>query len=672
MQIPGSSGLGEAIARPQRLTEIQIPRGAFGGDVATAVQGIAIERLRIAREEAAQAKHERELADRAQAAHGVDFGKISLQEASEQLDEDVRLGRVDKTEALAVWETRSSELVRDHSASVPTGFGGQVQSALEVQRASLRRNVRNSVRVKDREDIRGSVLGIMEAAEREAVADPEAARVKIATTLSHLGAAAGYGEDDQVKMLASFSERAYLRHGDQLIRGARDDVKALDALQERIAGGAFKSLSPEGMGQLEQRIINRKAQLQHDAEVRQRRFEAAAERKMRDAEDGTKALQTIVDGGGIPDDAFLAQVQRSTSGTPYAAAVTTLLSQGAERAGFASLPPDRQQAAILAMRAKANAEGTNPNLEKRIAKMQDIASSSASKAEKEPLKWGVDTRLLPGGVQPLQFGNLDQLAASLAQRVDQAATVAGAVKRPVSPMLTSEAHQAAEMLAILPPTQQATAVRTLARAMPPEQQRALATQIGDKDKALSIAMFLASMPQTAGVDASALVLRGADAKRAGRVKDSESVTTMDTTRIAQEVALVPWPTPQARDAAAQAAELAYLGLRDQNKGGSASWRDAIKFTSGEFADWNSAKVPVPPGWTERRFRNAMRNTDAVSLAGQMRGAVFVNGQEVRPEALAKALGSATLIPVGPGQYALDVGGMVLTEQRRPFIYTLRD
>jgi len=489
-------------------------------------------------------------------------------------------------------------------------------------------------------------------------------------SIATLGPAAGLDPVQQQALLQKFGERAAEVDAKRMIRVARGDLGLLDQAQEALASEGFGDLTPEARERLETQITNRRTQVEQAQQVAALRAQAAAERRSRDAEDATKAVQTIIDSGGMVDEETLAAAQTKTAGTPWAKALHSLVGQGKERAGFASMLPDQQREALLALRAKANRDGTSPALEKRIATLEGIADKSDKAIEADPLTWAQSNRLLDQ-VQPLRFDSLDQLVPQLAMRVDQAQTVGSALKRPVSPLLAAEAQRVAEVLAVLPVPQRARAVRTLAQQLPPEQQRALAAQVKSRDNALALAMFASSAPSATGADVPTLILRGADARRGDRLKVSAEAASRDHVRIAHEIAQVPWATTQERDAATEAAQLVYDGERDAKGGGSGNWRAAVANATGGLAEWGEQKVPVPPGWTPDRFRTAMRRVDAVALQSQFKGPVFIGGEEVKAEDLAKAMGVATLIPVGPGRYAIDAGGVVMAGNR-PFVFTLRD
>ncbi len=212
------------------------------------------------------------------------------------------------------------------------------------------------------------------------------------------------------------------------------------------------------------------------------------------------------------------------------------------------------------MRTRLNEQGSNPALERRIER---FAATKKARTEKQladdPLMYGVNARLID--IQPLNLSNLDQLAQQIGQRAEAAHTVAartGGV--PTSPLLASEAVRAHDMLKLLPLGQKTAVVRQLATSMDPTMIAALGRQIDGKDNALGSAIFAAaSMPPVV----SELILQGADATAAGRVKE-DAVSSSAAVQIARELDKVAWPTTSARDSAVAAAQRVYAGLRDRN------------------------------------------------------------------------------------------------------------
>ena len=666
-RIPGAEDFGNVVAEPARYGDVQSSRGAVGRAIAAGVMGLATE----LRNQDEQAKREREIADRAQAAYGIQSGRVELQQLAETLAEDVRLGKVSKDDAETEWRARSGTAVTSRVSGAPATFGKAIGDALELDSAALTSHIRKAVSARNQADTRGSLLGGLEVLEREALSDRTAAVGNAHRMLTTLGPTAGFGEDDQVRMLSAFRERAAFNSGAALVRSARDDSAALDAALDRLKSDDFRDLSPEKFGQLEQQVLGRKAYLANQAAAQAARAEANAARRDREAETAFKAVQGLIDSGAIPAPEFLAQVSGRTAGTPYADALTGLLRGASERAGFAQQSPQAQHATILALRARANAEGSTPEIEKRISTFEKLRSDGLEQLKADPLAWGVNRRLIDA-LEPLDFGNVTDLVPQLERRVAQARAVAGRAGVPVSPLLADEAEKVGRVLQLLPIDERARAVRQLAQSVDSQTGQALAAQIAGKDKALGLAMFASVNAGAASRNVSALILRGADAQKAGRVPKDDAVGNADQTRIARELAAVPWATTQARDAAVEAAQLVYVGLRDE-RGGSASAREAITLATGGLTEWNATKVPLPPGMDERRFRRTLQTLDPVRVARQAGGdQVSVGGQALSVEQLVRNIGAVRLVPAGPGVYALESNGtIVMTAAGRPLRLDVR-
>lgn len=666
-RIPGPEEFGNVVAQPTNYRQSETPRGAFGVDVAEAIGRFGASM----QQQEELAKRQRDEANRAQSTFAAQAGRVELQLLSDRHAEDVKLGRIDKREAEVEWQRRSAEVITRVSEGVPLSYSKQVGDALVLDSSAMVRNVRKAVADRDQADTRGALLGSIEVAERDAMVDRGRAVGNVATLLAELGPAAGYGEDDQVRIMASFRERAAFNAGGALVRSARDDPKALDAALERLKSDDFRDLSPEKFGQLEQQVLGRKAFLANQAAAQAARAEALAAKRDREAETAFKAAQGLIDAGAIPAPEYLAQVSARTAGTPYAGALTELLRHASDRAGFAQQSPQVQEATILQLRARANAEGSTPELEKRIGTFEKLRSEGLTQLKADPLVWGVNRRLIDA-VEPLQFNNVTDLVPQLERRVAQARTVAGRAGVPVSPLLASEAEQVGRMLQVMPLEERARAVRQLAQSVDVQTGQALAAQVAVKDKALSLAMFASVNAGGAQRNVAALILRGDDADKAGRVKKDDAAAKADHARIARELASVPWATTQARDAAVEAAQLVYAGLRDE-RGGSASAREAITLATGGLTEWNDAKVPLPPGMDERRFWRTLQTLDPARVARQVGSdQVTVGGQALSVEQLVRNIGAVRLVPAGPGVYALESSGtIVMTPAGRPLRLDVR-
>lgn len=624
------------------------------------------------REEAERARVLRAQADKATALQRMQSGEQDLVDVADEVAARVASGDLDKTKADEEWRALAQSRMDDTLALVPVEHRQLAQSQLELRMRRLSSNVREGVARRDRDDTRAGLLSYLESQERFAVTDPKRATEAAAVAIANLGPAAGYGADDLEKLSWGFRERVAGNRGQALVRGASGDMKSLDAAMKKLEGDEFTDLTPERRGQLENQILARKGYLEQKEQTRIARAEAAAARRDREAEAAIKATQTIIDSGGIPSPEYLDKVGAKTAGTAYGPALRELLVQATDRAGFATLSPQQQEAKILEARALATKNGTTPANEARIASWERIATESQRQLEDDPLLYGVNRRLIDE-VKPIDLRDLEQLGPQLAGRADQAATISARVGRPVSPLLKSEAQTMAKTISMLPVAQQTAVVRLIANTLDTKQAQALSKQLGGKENTLGLATFLAANARRAPRDPAELILAGADAKKSGRLKDAsaDADSAEQHRRIAEDLSAVPWATTQARDAAIAAAQGVYDGLRAE---GQRNRRQAIELATGGLTDWAGSKVPIPYGMTSREFRQRMLRMDAATVQRQAGGdQVFIGGQAMPVEKLVGNMGAVKLIPAGVGSYALESGGqLVLTGKGAPLRISMED
>ncbi|MDG0856366.1 hypothetical protein [Roseateles puraquae] len=646
------------------------------GRMGQVVEGAALDAIT---QQTAEQRRLEQLAEDANKARGLAAtgeAKIRLHDTMRSLSDRILRGDVDGVAALGEWDNARTQITSDLTKELPGHIAERVGAQIKLDASELASTgIGRAVETRQREVTRADLNTSLEGFERDALTDRGKAMTLAGAAISTLGASAGYGPDDQQKLLQGFRETTAANMAEQRLLASSRDPAKLDAFEQQLRGEDFNDLSPHIRERFEVRIENKRAALQHAAEVAQRRLEAARARRLTEAEHAVRAVESIVDGGGIADDATLAKAQTAAMGTPWADVLKSTVQQAASRSAFGSLSPMQQDRALLQLRAKLNQTGANPHQMKQLQQLESIRTRTREQVDRDPLAWGVQSRLLPE-VAPLPMTSLPDLVQGLTQRTSQAATVSAQLQRPVSPLLASEAQLLGESLGRLPADQKKTWLRGLAGVLPPDQQRALAGQLKDQDGALALAMHAGSLPKTANGDPMDLILRGHDAVASGRIKKDDELTRGERMKLSRELDAVPWATPKARDAAIDAASIIMDGLRDQRSNGTASSSDRKKAMllalGGEIVDHGDGKTVAPPGWTEHRFHAAMRKVTAEDIARQAPGGLTLNGQALTPDALVKALPSARLVPLGPSRYALDLGGIVLGTGRQPFAFTLGD
>ncbi len=627
----------------------------------------AAEAKRASQQREADTMHElraaQELADRTMAVGATKGIGVDARDLADDFGRRVAAGEIQPGDVPRRFDEAAQKVVNARLQGIDPAMAGFIKAnTLDAVGAARNRAV-DAATAQVRHGVRADLVNIGEAFERSAMDDREGSVRQYGAMLQTMGPQAGLTPEQIATTLQSFKERTSYNLGAALVRGARDDPKALDATAEALRGTAFADMSPERLGQLDTQIMNRRQLLESKRQTAIARGEAAAARRDREAQAAMTSMQTLIDNGAVPDQATMTAISAKVSGTPYAAQVKELIVGSAKAASFAQLAPQQQEAAILEMRQRASEQGSNPALERRIDRFSSIKAKSEKQLADDPLMYGVNRRLIE--IEPLQFSNLDQLAQQISQRADAAHTVTARTGVATSPLLASEAHQAATMLAALPLPQRQQVVQSLAKRMDPGMVAALGKQVDGKDGALGAAIFAAAnMPPVV----SELILQGQDARAAGRIKD-DVIATSAQRDIAKELAKVPWPTTTARDAAVAAAGRVYDGLRDKN--GSASASEAVRHVTNGLADWAGSRVPMPKGYTESQFKRELRSIDAKTLAKQS-GAfdVVVGGDLIGVDKLAANMDTVVLIPAGGG-YALSSGGkLVMRRSGGPLVIKL--
>ena len=618
------------------------------GETGMAIGAQAVEQGRARAE--AELRRVQELRERTQSTRAMGEIANDTRDIGDQLRRDVAAGTVKPDDAGREYDKLMDRALRARLDGLAPHMAEAVKAGA-VERVGSGRNLVVDAAVKQTQQlVRSDMAATGEALERNALENRPGAVQQFQNLMVTMGPEAGLDPAQIGKEVQAFRERTSFNLGAALVRSARDNPADLEAVQKRLGSQEFADLAPERMGQLEGQILARKSHLEAKEATRIARAEAAAARRDRQADAAVKSAQSFIDGGGVPDENFTAQLTARVAGTAYAPVLNQMLRTAGQDASFAKQTPREQEATLVEMRSKA---AGNPAQMKRIDHLQRIASETRAQLDSDPLSRAAATGIVQ--IQPLNFANVDQLGAQLAQRVDAAATASARYGRAVPPLTKQEAAAAADMLGKLPGDVKMAAIGMFARALPPQQMQAFGAQVGGQDSAIGTAMFAAAQGRT---NTAGLILRAEDARKAGRLTDDE-VSNADKRRIAKEYDAVPWPTPQARDAAVLAAQRAYDGMRD--KSGSANWREAIKNVTGELAEWNDSKVPMPEGWTQRRFTRAVASSTTPDKLAQAAG-----GQELRLGATAvpvstfsKGMSSVRLMPAGDGRFALEAGGQLV-------------
>ncbi len=560
-------------------------------------------------------------------------------------------------DAAQIVSTRADGLAPDLAATV------KAESIRTT--GKLANTINDSVVHRTQQDVGVGLIVAGDEFERAGLRDRPMAVAKYEATVDAMGPQAGMNPQQIAEAKSKFREKVTYNDARMTVLGARDNTQSLDLAAKIIQGDGFKDLGPEKLAPLLQGIEVRKQTLIAQQAAADARAAAAQQRRLTEAGIAVDGFQKIVDNGGAPDAKYALDVSQAVAGTPYAPMLQQLVKTAGERAGFASLPPQQQRAQLDAMRADANAKGTDPDNEKRISTLQTIADKGARQLQADPLIYGANRGLIPG-VAPLQMDSIEHVAAGIATRIDSARTVSAAVGQPVSPLTSNEATSLSTTINAFPVQQRARALKAVSAAISdPSQLRALASQMNEKDPAVALALLSGQHQTDTGRPLAELILTGSDADKHKLLDETGMVPTMRS--IAQKVAAVPWSTPAARDAAILASQLVYKGQKSTSI--PTSEDNAIKLATGGIINWADSKIPLPYGMqTEGDFKNAMKTIDAQRLTEQA-GAdhVMVRGQSIPMATLANTLPATKLLPAGDGQYWLQSGNAIVQlPNGRPF------
>ena len=444
-----------------------------------------------------------------------------------------------------------------------------------------------------------------------------------------------------------------------------DPAKAAEAVQN---DPVLRNLKPEVLTSLVERAtmlsITRQNQIAAEQERARARAEAAANNAFREATtaftvmDGALSAGRKIDMTNPQNRLLIEQINRVPA---YKAAFAANLEYAQKNTAVAMLPIPQQEAALNALYAQRNVNGTSPGLEKEIARVEKVASESKSAYKAEPLKAAADYGLIPA-VAPLDVTNMDATLQGLKARSQQAMTAGNQAGHAVSPFTAAEADKVSAQLLTLPADQQGTRIAQLTSQMTPQQAQAFALQIDPKARALSLAMQAGSSMTDEGRTVSGLILRGQQAIKDKAIKEDTSAEFGVRASIAKQVGdTVSGP---AREAVIDSARYIYLGK--QAAGERVSFEGVVNLTmGGPIVEHNGARLPVPAGVD-------LPEVLAKYPASKLPATVYVNGKAITAEAAVRALPGAQLESAGNGRYRVRVGGyLVGDEQRRPVLIDVR-
>lgn len=453
---------------------------------------------------------------------------------------------------------------------------------------------------------------------------------------------------------AGFLERAGVRSakGKKGKQGGQEQDAA-----ERIASDPLlSSMSPEKLRSVVDRASMILSQQEAERQAAALRAEAAYQRQLKKAEAEFNVFQSLHDKGTALHPEYINAAIKATAGTPYQEGVRQLAQTAQETGGFARQSLPEQRAMLAAVDAQIAQQGRTPALDKRRETLEKVVKGTEADVKADPFSAAVQRGWLTE-VAPVDMTNMDTLLNTAIQRVEQAEVIRQKTGEAHSPFSESEARSIAQRLEALPPDQKADRIARIRGSIPQHQALALAKQINDRDKPLSLALA-DGRPVV-----SELILRGAQAIKDKAVKEEVASEFGTRAQIAREIGdAVP---AAARENVIEAARLVYLGKRASSQGGSE--REAVRLVlGGEIVEHNGKRIAVPDG-IDIGQRVAVYPKSSIQRQAPD-GHVYlpVGGGVVKVpiDEFMTALPGAQLEPTGFGQYMVRIGGSLATNQER--------
>lgn len=657
-RIPAGEEFGQQAARPQRAPEV-VP-GANGEAIGQALTGFGQDLQRIDQQQLRERKQLQEAADRANADTIMQRAMSSLDEASDTMGVGIKGGQIAKDQAAQQWQQQSTDLISGVIGNVPEALRGQVQARLDSRASHLGRGVGRAVMERNQSDVRAGVDNNFETADRLYQKDPAAAMELVRRTIEEQGPYTGLDAQQLGRMRQNWLERAQGNRAAMMVQEARNNNASLDQVSKALAGEDFSSVTPERRLQLTTQIEGFKTSNIQRAEAARARAEAQQRAQLDRAQAAYSAAQGLVMTGKALSHDYVTQLSQTVAGTPFAKAVPELVRQAPEMSAFGTQPLAVQQQILQQTRAKLNQTGTSPEIEKQVNRMDAVYQQSLKDYREDPLLAAQERGVLPS-ISPLDTSSMATMLQGLAQRSEQARIVSGVVGQAVSPLLRTEAEQAAKLIQALPVEQKSSALAQLASTVGPAMASALGRQMAPKDQALGIALGMASDKTTYGRYTSELVLRGAQALKDKAVKEDNAAVTGVRSRIAAEIGNSVFGP--ARETLIDAALMTYYGKQAAD-GGSMSIQGAVALATGGVTERNGRKIILPYGVPANEFEKKLQQLTPASVAGQLPdGNVYVGETPVPAAEFLQKIPKATLVSNGSNRYNVQAGSSLVTNSR---------
>lgn len=610
---------------------------------------------------AEKAKQEAEALNRVKAANLVLDREIAAKQIAGDIGQELETGQLSHDKAGAEYRRRLGELpaptLEGMDPVTAENFSKGIKRAEFGTQSSVDAHVRRAFVA----DQRATVDSMIDKLGKLPAGDVATANAQL-DALDDAGAkayGAGWGKRKQDAKDANWNT-----HVAALVSSARDDPKALAAIEQRLTiGDLSDKLDGPRRNQQEARIVMFKTAAMQRAEAAAARADRQAEQRMRQAGAEYATFQALSDKGAMLDPAYVDRVAQMTAGTPYQAGVKALAAQAQASQSIAMQPIATQRAALDAIDRQIATTGRTPELDKRREQVAKVVSASESDLKNDAMRAGAERGIIQG-LAPLDTSTPEAFAATVAKRLDQAGVVSSWAGKQVSPLNADESEAMRQMLDALPTKAKSTAIATIAASVGEKAAQAMAGQLDGKNKALAAAFGAAADKTDRGRFVSELILKGEQALKDGRIKVDGAKVTGWKAEISKAVEGVFLDERQAQ-AVKDAAYYASAGIAAEDGGGMLSDGDperAIRLVlGGNLIEHNGGTIPTPGRMSRGEFAERLRNVPESAITAQAPGGkVKAGGVEIPADVFFRSLPGQTLAPIDRGRYAVMVNGRPVT------------
>lgn len=674
MKIPvGNFGFQEAQpARRAHLSPGEFDTGRGLAQAGAALTQMGASTLDVVNKQAEEQKRQDQALAKAKAANAILDHETEVSAITEDIKTRLADGRLKHTDAPKEYQTRISQIQRQTIDGIDPVTQENFDRGLKRAEFSGEKTLNGAITWARTAEFKSQADGLLDKIGKKASlpgANVEQLNAYLDTPDAEAMGRQAYGAawDKKKQEWKDGNWNASLT---QQAMAARNDLKAIDGLMQRItAGDMSDKLDSDKRNTLVAKLDGYKTSLIQRQEAAAQRAERAAERHLRQAEAEFNTFQSMSDKGLMVAPEYIDRVLQKTSGTPYQQGVTALVKAARENGGIASQPIARQQATLDQIDAQIAKQGRTPELDKRREQISKVLQQSQSDLRENGLRAGLERGVIDQ-MAPIDVSTPEAFAASIGKRLEQAQTVGLWSGSNVSPLDAREAESVRNMLEALPAKQRSQAIATVAASVGPKPAAAIALQLDKQSKPLALAFATANQQTTAGRYTSELILKGDQAIKDGAVaKDDKKVTGWKAT-IAQEVEGA-FGNEQASQAVKEAAYYITAGIAQENGGsvGTSDIKRAVRLAvGGDIIERNGKKLPIPGGMDAGEFDQRLK-TSAKSVANL--GSVRVGGVEMKADEFAASIPGQDLMPVGLGRYAVIVKGRPVTSNGKPVVIEVK-